>query len=53
MKKKNNNNISINVFGYEDETSHCINTSKETFKKHVKLYLKKETRSVSALIWKT
>ena len=53
MKKKIYIYISINVFGYEDETSHCINTSKETFKKHVKLYLKKETRSVSALIWKT
>ena len=27
------NNISINVFSYDDETPHCIYTSKKTFEK--------------------
>ena len=43
--KKNNqnqkkpNNISINVFRYEDETPYCIYTSKRNFEKHVDLLL--------------
>ena len=38
-KMEKQNNISINVFGYEGETPYHIHTSKQTFGKHVNLLL--------------
>ena len=39
MKIEKQNNISINVSRYEDETPYHIYTSKQTFEKHVDLVL--------------
>ena len=38
-KIEKQNNISINMFGYEDKTPYCIYTSKQIFKKYVDLVL--------------
>ena len=39
IKIEKQNNISINVFGCEDEIPYCIYTSKQTFEKHLDLLL--------------
>ena len=39
-KIENQNNISINVVGYEDETPYRIHTSKHIFERHVDLLLR-------------
>ena len=37
VKIEKQNNISINVFDYENETPYCIYTLKQTFEKYVDL----------------